>query len=439
MRMKKCFCLLGIFLFFLGSAVACGRSNTLENGENSKGTEISDGPEDIGGSKVPESTENLPPVSGSGLQKLTELKEELPSQIALVKETEYPNIDFTDDFIVSMPDVQKVYDLTFTKEKDLSAKECFEQFDRLFDELTEGSYTDKDKKSLYKYIPVGIAETGLCYNDLDMLLNDEIPLYEYFVLTPECYVAFTREMGLQSFCRAEAAKLAGMDNTPSPVTVPMPSEECKLLGDYMEWNTDSVDSYRLMDKEVRVCDAVQTVEEMLCGDLFRTRRDLSPEVARVRALELKDGICGYLMDLTASYKDVPFSVALRDDSIFITTMPGDDSREREDFPGYLFMLESDSLDTYYYYGMFNDKVEEQEEYDSILSFKDAVQKVSDSMAAHMELTLSSAQLNYLIYREDSCYSEIAWNFNSVNSIDGLRYVISVNALNGECSYHTQPL
>ena len=106
---------------------------------------------------LPEASSGENPVSGLELQKLTELTEDFSNQVRTVKETEYQNLIFGEDFLVTAPEAEKVYDLELTRKPALPAEELLQKFDALVDFQWEDVYSDEEKEELYRYWPLGGA------------------------------------------------------------------------------------------------------------------------------------------------------------------------------------------------------------------------------------------------------------------------------------------
>ena len=436
-----------------GTAEGSGSSTgTVEDSGSSTGTAGEDsgtGMENGAGDGQAASSGQLP-VSGLELQKLTELTEDFSNQVRAVKETEYQNLIFGEDFLVTAPEAEKVYDLELTRKPALPAEELLQKFDALVDFQWEDVYSDEEKEELYRYWPLG----GVGRNDslkypynypsflenFEKLKNGEAKLTMLIMDTEQGSLALDGS-GYVQFLNGN--KTARRYDAPVEGALAGPYMPKGYFADYRD--TSSTDSYPLLGGEVRICDAVREAEELIGQGIYGDFGDFQPKVVRVRPVELEEGEDGYRLEFSCAYKGLNLAVAnLGEYGGGFSVSSMSDDRKMDLTPGVAFMLEKGKLDVLVGCWSFEYDVKEREEYDSVLSFAEGVRLMSEAFSPTMRLTVREAQLCYARFQvnEESDdaeeeYAEASWEFVAENENDGRVYHIFINALNGYCFYYTE--
>lgn len=381
----------------------------------------------------------------SELIRLTDLNLQLEAQKESATAKEYPNICFDEDFVLTVPDVDKMYDLKLTKTV-LSPAESFARFDSLFDQLFSDVYGEEDKKGLYHFQPKGEANQGLrddskpypnnyplFYDYRDKLLSGEIEFYEFCADIDKAYLEMFSNGYVHGFSLGKARALYDPVDPGKNIGFWSPEWDMETVGVYNDVFSDI--SYRLRDKETTIKEAAETAKYLMSEGGYGGGSRLQPKVAQVRAIDLEDGNYGYSIFFAPSYKDVKLLVNVGGGSVGYGGNPH--GRDYSQMAGTAFMLESSELDSIVGYNSAFD-VEETAEYYSVISFENAVQLLSDSFASNMELHIKSAELMYAKYSvdddEEEYKTDIIWCFLTENTVNDKKYDIYINALDGKCSY-----
>lgn len=378
---------------------------------------------------------------------LKDLNSQLEEQTEAAKSKEYPNIVFDDEFTVFVPNADKAYNLQLTIIKNLSPRECFSEFDRIFDLNFSDIYDDEGKKEIYRFRPSGEdaerlvddskgypQNLPLLYDYKEEVLNGSIKLSEFVVDTDNAYLEMFSNGYVHGFSRGNARAIYKPVEPGDNIGFWIPSWEIEeYTAGYTDMNSDA--SYRLHDKEVSVKEAVQTALEQLESGNFGKSNQFKPQAVKVNVVDLGEGFFGYDITIAKSYKGVNFLVAKDTAGMgYIGSTYG--KRNYDRMPGNVFMFQSSEIETFVNYTVYD--VTELSEYDSVISFEDAVQCFSDTFANNMEFNINSAELVYGQYPIDSTNEEfktdIVWNFEAENIVQNEIYDVFINAIDGSCTY-----
>lgn len=389
--------------------------------------------------------------NNSGLIKLTDLNLQLEEQINNSKAKEYPNIVFDDDFIVTIPNSDKIYDL-YLRRINLSAKECYLTFDAWFNTLFPDVYSEEEKKEIYRFCPWGYDSFELVdnsksypynlpafYDYKEKLFDGSQSYAEYVADIDKAYLEVKYGGYAYGFSLGKAAALYKPVPVGKNIGFWNPSYIFEAVDSYTKFPSEI--SYRLRDKETSIKEAAENAERFLSEGGYGGGTQLTPKAGRIDVIDLEDGYYGYFIQLSPAYKDVRFLAELNGDP------QGYNGRSYgKDYyrmPGKAFMLESGEIDSCVSYDTAFD-VEEIKEYDSVISFENALDILSGRFSHGMELHISSAELMYAQYpaieADPETYAvteyqtEIVWRFDTVNSLENIRYDICINAIDGSCSY-----
>ncbi len=390
----------------------------------------------------------------SKTMKLTDLYSQLDEQFEKSKANDYPNIVFEDGFKAKMPNVDKLYELSF-KRSEISTKDCYSAFDGWFDMFFSDIYGEEDKKELYHFSRTADGNGPDYNNDLpyphnqplvddyrDKLLDGSVSCSEFLIDTDKAYLEVKYggyAYGL-SFGKAMELYCDYLDEG-EPIGFWNPlHNKYEIIAGYKDFSSDI--SYKLRDKEVSLKEVAETVERFITDNNFGGGTQLKPHVPQIYAVDLRDGYYGYFFKLNYTYKGVEVLV---DTSTSSSGYRGTSyGRDYHRMPGMGFMLESGRPDSFYCFDTALN-VEELEEYDSVISLENAVEILSSSFADGLELHISSAELMYAQYYTVSMerpenwirpqfQTDIVWHFEAVNALENLSYDICINAIDGSCSY-----
>ncbi|MGN0182960.1 MAG: hypothetical protein ACI4DP_11230 [Candidatus Ornithomonoglobus sp.] len=399
--------------------------------------------ENVESVQLPSDDEN---IGSFELMKLSTLKKELLTQIETVKKTEFPNITVTDDFTATVPNVDRMYNLTLTI-KNLSFEEKYAKFNAIFDDAFAGIYSASDKDSLIhvssadKNLGDYLSESSLIKNHLDELKNGNIGFSELYVDAPEGYLSMLGVGGgINGLNLGGVIKRAQPEKSHNSVAMTFATKYFDVKSNYLD--IQSADTYALLDKEISVKDAARTVKEMISDKGYSWGGALTSEVCQVKVLDIGDEKFGYSFTMTPAYKGVTFDAyeMLSDDVMSTYSKKFDHNYKL--YPMNVFMMESDKIDQLCG-GRGEYDVRENAEYESVIPLNIAVKILSDCFSEEIKFSLSRADLLYAKYSldeqdnsEENLASVPVWKFRCHNSVDNLKYVVYVNAVDGNVSYYT---
>lgn len=439
--MKRKLILLSVL--FLLIACGCEKQTTLPTADsgaaNHQSPAISDSPS--AQDKQADSETHTTPAEG--LQKLSDLSVTISEQIQSVQTTDYDNLTFVNELTVTVPNV--LYGLKLTKSPNLPPEDCFAIFDSLFDKAYSDTYSDEDKKKLYRFISDDIPQKGsnypysypAYYEHEKEILNGDISFTQLFIDTTEGYLAVCADGRVHAYNCGKTFKRDGLDRI---VGMYFPSDYHEVIANYPDMNSGTTDCYTLLDGELSVHDAAMQAAQIVTDAHFGGGTDLRASVSQVKVIGLDKEVCGYSFSLTPSYEGVPFDAyEMENDGRFIHNNGFLGEKEYELLPGNAFMLESGQLDIMIGFDNAFD-VEILQEYDSVISFEDAVQIMSDAFSEHLQLTVSHADLMYVMYTTDQETQtrgvDAVWKFTTENANDAMHYIIYVDAITGDCDYYS---
>ena len=168
---------------------------------------------------------------------------------------------------------------------------------------------------------------------------------------------------------------------------------------------------------------------------------LTPEVCQVKVLDIGEGKFGYSFSLTPAYKGVAFDTyeMISDAKMSIHKTKLDHNYKL--YPMNVFMMESNKIDQLCG-GRGEYDVKENAVYESVIPLNTAVKILSDSFSEQIVFSLSRADLLYAKFsldEQDNSENNLAavpiWKFRCHNTLDNLKYVVYVNAIDGNVSYY----
>ena len=439
--MKK---VLSVFLSgaFLLTLAGCNKKDSLyEDGGSQNVTQsVTDTPQSTTGSiesSAPESPE-IP------LQKISELRVRLDDQVNTVKNTDYVNLHFTDDFVAKIPDTDTLYDLTFTR-AEADFKTLYEKFDKIFDNEFGDIYTEADKEKLYRtFVYEDLNDPSSYYLDdlakhFDDLMNGE-NFVELSVSTDKAYLCLLRLGGgaVHELFHDGIINRAQPDEMPDLVLFESESDYFDVVKNYLD--VDSGDRYEILDAELSVKEAAEMARKITAENGYSWGGSLDPDVYQIKVFDIGEGKYGFSFTLTPSYKGVRFdSYEFRVDNSF-TTRTEKMAHEYDLYMPTAFIMESGKFERFSV-GDAAYSAAEDAEIDSVISFEDTVQILSGKFGTGMNLQVSWAELLYSgmypVNEEDHSVKKAfpVWKFKCHNKTDNLLYFIYINAVDGSIDYY----
>lgn len=389
------------------------------------------------------SDDEAPPAASSDipLQKLSEMRGELAAQTETVKGTEYNNLHLSEDFAISVPETDALYYLTLTKPA-ADFKSYYEKFDKTFDREFGDIYTPEDKDKLYHVVidPLGDYNTddSLLVNYYDKLINGEQEFHGIYVDNDKAYlVMYTFGNGIYGLNHDGIRTRANPDNPPKSVALSFASSYFDLAKNYL--NLDSEDRFEILDSELSVKEAAEAAKKVVSENKLSWGGDLEPDVSQVKVYDIGGEKFGFSITMTPSYKGVKFDAFESQNDASSSYRKKEFQHEYDLHAANAFMMEKGEFDAFTG-GCAEYSVTEKAEYDSVISFKDAVQMLSDKTGAGMDMSVSRAELIYTgMYSVSEDNSVTAafpvWKFRCYNETDGFKYIFYLNAVNGEIEYY----
>ena len=242
-------------------------------------------------------------------QKISELREDIESQINNVKSAEYQNLRLTEDFAIKIPDTDTLYDLKLTKPAP-DFKTAYDFFDKTFDREFGEIYTKEDKEKLYhvdvydKAIGEFNSDSTLLVNHIDKLMSGEYSYSDIYVCTDKAYLTVKPQTtGIHGLNRDGIIKRA-KDEERKVVAMSFATSYFNVVKNYLDYNSE--DRYEILDGELSVKEAAETAKKIVSENKYSWGGELKPEVFQVKVLDLGEGKYGFSFTMTPSYKGVMF-------------------------------------------------------------------------------------------------------------------------------------
>ena len=441
MKRSKHFALsitLGVSLLLMG----CDKKDSLYYGDGS--SQSADSITENISNEASKNVEDIEPApSDITPQKISELHKELVTQINTVKNAGYKNLHITEDCVVKIHDADTLYDLTLTKPK-IDFAEYYDRFDKTFNGEFGEIYTEEEKEKLYHAMTSATdsytygTDTQLLANRIDKIISGEEELVELYVETDKAYLAmFAFSNGIYGMNHDGTVKRANADRT--KVFLSFGTDYFDVVKNYLD--VDSEDRYEILDAELSVKEAAETAKNLIVENEYSYGGSIDPEIYQVKVLDIGGGKYGFSFTITAAYKGVKFEAdELQKDSIIHTYGENEPDHNYKSFAPNAFMMEHGKLDSFTR-GVSDYSAAETAAHDSVISFEDAARILSEKFGTGMNLSVSRAELMHSpMYRlNDDDNTEMAafpiWKFRCHNSIDDFKFVVYVNAINGDVEYY----
>lgn len=203
------------------------------------------------------------------------------------------------------------------------------------------------------------------------------------------------------------------------------------------YSPNSTESFKLMDKEMAINDAVTFFENYVNSLPYPESPTLNVTVREVMVLEIKEGVYGYYFVTSAEYDKVPFDYKRSGTAYSVLS-------EYSSSIGNGFMLKSDDVDVVSSLRRIQE-IESPSKINDIVSLDEALQIASKAMTSNVVFEVQKAEL---VYREQLIYDSEgqldtetmprnvspAWKFTLYNTNDKLTYVFYVDVKEGNYNF-----
>ncbi|MCM1488327.1 MAG: hypothetical protein NC203_08180 [Firmicutes bacterium] len=444
--MKKTACILALSLF-LSSLTACQKAdeNSAPNSAESLGNADNTAADGLIASEEPIAFSFSSMETEHRLIKLSELRENKASEISAVTSAGYENLSLSEDFVLEIPDSDTLYQLGLSGRADLDGEEYCMRFEKLFDGLFGGLYTEEELKELIRFNPStdrdGLVKNAydypsnlpLYYSYKDKIISGEIGVFEILTDTDRCYLdvfasgyvhGFSRGVSKSKYCESNFTFIGFWTPDPENYTV----TPCN-----MEDNTPR----QLIDGGVSPAEAAELTEKFLNEVFLAGGNNITATAAEVYDVDFGSGEHGYFIKTGSCYKGVPFFVPRQ--QVDADHNGGSGGRKFFSFDsGEAFMVKKGETDVAVGLNTFYD-VKENREFDSVIPFSKAAEICSGALSSYTSFNVLRADLVYTKFYENeeehTRFEAIpTWHLTALNQNDGMGYDIWVNAITGEYGY-----
>lgn len=371
---------------------------------------------------------------------------------------EYTNLSYINNFSIEQPDLQKIDTFEMTIKPNLSMEALYDLFDRTVERYYPNKFSKKEKELLYdvngvdqygnqlsrtEYDEKGNPIIGGYNRNKDYLLSGDVPTPWLWFNSDRGMIQMYPNGSLQSVTCDVAYKLDYPDG--KSVGMYCAADE-NLIVDRVHipsQNFKSDYSYHLMDKDYSLDEAVLSTKTLLQdSDKGIANEKLIADVTDAWIVDMGDGIYGYHFWLTSTYDGIRLDTSPMKNGLISHIDDSKCNHKYDLFPGYAFMIESSRLDSIMTFGFRRayliDNIKQQE---TIISYKEAEKKLSESLSSASKIELSRAEFVYTPYfdndgqNNEHLYVDSAWKFVGKNQNDGCDYVFYVDSSSGEVEYY----
>ncbi len=413
------------YLALTAIIILTGCSNTTSNDSMSDDISVNDGSSD--------STQQVVPAD-----KSIDVKDSyVDSGQAVEVLKNVPNLTVSDDFFIYTPqnsDSVSIFDLEY--ESKIDNKTFYENFTNLFSYLFPDRTLEDDN---FRYMGTNskskrdehgnlISNYKTVKESYDSIISGEEDVQELFYEDGEIALEFTDPICgvLSRFNRGKMASMAGLDVS----TLFQAEENFSTEGIY---SPDSTESFRLIDKEMPINQAVDFFENYINNLPYQRNNGLvNTVVESVEVLKLDSENFGYHFLTTREYGGLMFD---RGETSIHTNAKSE---------GYTYdisigdMIQSDEVE--YVNGIERSFIIHNEtKYDKIIPFETAIKNVRESLTDNVDFEIQNAELVYCSKNPDTPYSSIdgvlfhtfpSWKFTFYNPNDNFDYVCYIDAVDG---------
>jgi hypothetical protein len=375
-----------------------------------------------------------------GIIAVSELSEQKFSEY--LTDTKYSNISISDNFYVNFPSEISIIEVSEPQE------ELFSEFYPEYKKTFEYLFPNREFKLSEMFYSSLASDGGYNYftpieNNIDKLTNNELNYNNMLTYTTmpggreiqrtdnDIYFSSSSPIlsGGVRINKGVAYKLTPDNQETTSLAGWIPYDSFEMLPEIYSVNSDKV--FKLLDKEIKISDAVNFAEDYLNNIPVNYNKNLETAIDKINVLKLDKEHYGYRMTITRKYKDIPFSTMQEGN----TTGAGNYAFDM----GEIFMVNSNDID--FAIGLkLNHIVTEKNKLESIISPEKALNIVSEKLSNAVNFELSRAQIIYSqIKNEETNITECSpiYEFYLYNSNDSKNYIVYVDSVSGTANYYTQ--
>lgn len=395
----------------------------------------------------------------SGLETLPEIYNNISTNLDEIKKKEYGNLKFN-NFDINFPNIEEIHNIRITPFEPVSRKEFLDEFVEIAKGLSPNHQYDEDNIYILSDFLYRNEPETYTYEDPDTgedvtrfshpkfseymsgYLNQEFDFYAlmyetdtYGINNDDVYLL----MGNPNLVpRVNKGKSARLNDGESFLAGWQPMYVFELEAAYLTSELKD-ESYKLLDKEMSIKDAVAFAEDFFMNKLpYETNPDIGIDIPEVHVYEVKDGVFGYCFLLRRKYNGIPFEYIMSGRA----RSEMSDKKQYESDMRESFMIESDDID----FWVGDEKCQNIEHIGEpikkILGLEAVIDIVSNKLSAGVMFNIDSVELVYSRVDEEDSDAQIAnpvWKVIAINENDKLRYHTYVDAVTGELRYYTMAI
>lgn len=369
------------------------------------------------------------------LTSIDDVNKNIDSDLKEAKSGIYKNMDFS-KCVKDIPKLNKLCEI-YRKpnyfERKLSLKDRLKEIDKVIDIFYDGNFKNKDKMIYSTNFNDG--------RDLRISFTD-VKSGKYEGEYNEKYMIFfrdEREHGGKGFCQIDPGlRQCWMSRGELEDTAPMTSYSVSKIYNVYDKNPELEDTIKMKNGDMKVKDGIAFVEDYFNNKLFDRINKKAP--FRVSTVEILDtnGFKSMGFRVAKSYNDIKFETAA---SIQVVDAG---EEENADSAGEVVMARNDQIDNFSGLGAAHDNIEEYKEYKEIVSLKDAIKLISESIGENSKYEIREVSVRYQsVYTKkekdpefDSWESKARpmWKISGINKEDETGMNFYVNMGTGEVKY-----
>lgn len=333
---------------------------------------------------------------------ITSVRENFDKDSSELKSRTFDNISFSNSYF-SFTDASEFYTFDYKiTSYDISADNAYSYMCKKLDELFPEKFNDEEKLKEIRFYDVGKKNKTDEFPTLEEYKNLADKNYPYILSNhPTTGVNSKNEKSKECYLRVSNGIVSDFDNG-------ILARRCDFtrgLGSFdvlnnfpvifRTENLESEKTFRLIDVDISIADAVKSAEKILC-DFELSERELPFElkIQNVNVLDIGGDCCAFYFGIVPEYKGVKYNSMLPDDTVFGFSTIDDNTNERE-ICGEFIMCESDKICRFKFLNPASSyDIIEGEQTISIVSLSNAAQIVSEYLSGSMELDALSVSAVY---------------------------------------------
>jgi len=370
----------------------------------------------------------------------------------------YGNIRFSDDYIAEQPD-GKVYTFEMTEHPCLTMQALYDLFDQKVEYFYPDVFTAEQKKLLYnvngkdgegedadwlpqtEYDADGNPTVGGFERNKEKLFSGDCPTpWLWFNCDRGC-IQMLPNGSLQSVTCDAAFQI---NNAGSKTVAMYCAADANTVTDRIpvpQSGFQSSMTRHLLDRDFPLTDAIEKTKQLVNeADRETANPQFVPDVTEAWVVDMGNGVYGYHLWLTSVFNGIRIDTSPMKQGIGLNhEQPDGNTQAKIRLPGYAFMMESERLDSIMAYGYLRAcEISNVQEQQTVISYDEALQKLSEAVSGWSDLLISRADFVYTPhYAETECSgnADSAWKFLVQNQNDGYDYVFYVHSQTGKVEYY----